>query len=391
MNSPLALSDASGSHNKSAVRILLCNWRDSFHHKAGGAEAQTHVLARGLAARGHAVTVATSFGRNSVSHRQRTDGYTTLRFGNELTCRLHIGSWLSRHNNYYDVVIDEVNTLPFLSPLIAPKKTLLWIHQLAREVWLAEAPFPANYLGYVSEPLLMRIYRNTPLITGAKSTEQSLKSFGFRGRIDVIEYALDPPHPLAFSPEEGSVGYVGRLVPSKRVDHIIRAVKLASAEVPSIKLYVVGSGPDRERVRLERLTRDLGVSERVVFEGRLSNSDRDDRMKRLDVLSMTSVREGWGLVIAEAARFSVPSVVYPVAGLVDAVLHDVSGIVTPTQTPEAIANALKQIITNRARRADLGEGARKRLTDYTEKRFVDLFESRILEHNNSSRNESSKA
>lgn len=360
------------------LRILLCNWRDKGHLKAGGAEVQTHILASGLAARGHSVTVATSQAVGNADAEQSGEGYVTRHFGSELTCRIPIAAWLWRNRAKFDVVIDEVNTLPFFSRLILPKRTVLWIHQLAREVWLAEAPFPANYIGFALEPVLMRIYRNGPVVTGAQSTAQSLRSFGFPGEIEVIEYALEPPLERASMPQEGLIGYVGRLVPSKRVDHIIRALQIISSGVPSARLTIIGTGPSKERERLKALARDLGVLDRIVFAGRVSNAERDETMSRMDVLAMASLREGWGLVVSEAARFGIPSAVYPVAGLVDAVESGVSGIVAHAETPEALAQALKDVIADRPLRQRMGQSARDRLRRYSEERFINRFEQRLF-------------
>jgi hypothetical protein len=68
----------------------------------------------------------------------------------------------------------------------------MFIHQLAREVWWYESPFPINALGYISEPWYLRIYRKTPVLTVSKSTEGDLRRLDFSGPIEVIPEGLEP-------------------------------------------------------------------------------------------------------------------------------------------------------------------------------------------------------
>ena len=263
-----------------------------------------------------------------------------------------------RHRQEIDVVIDEVNTLPFLSRLVAKDRVVVWMHQLAREVLLAEAPPLVGIVGYLLEPLLMWPYHNVPVVTISESSARSFQKFGLRGSITVAEIALDPPDEQPSAPHVGRIGYVGRLTPSKRVDHIIRAVALLRERVPGKReLDVVGNGSVIEKSRLRALVNSLGLQEAVHFFGHVSRGRRDEIMRSLDVLAMSSMREGWGLVVSEAARFGVPSVAYPVAGLIDSIQDGVTGIIAEAKTPEALAESLERIIANRTLRTDMGRAA----------------------------------
>ena len=355
------------------MRIAIFNWRDLGAPKSGGAEVATDQLARGLTRRGHAVTWFTSTHRG-VSPVERRGGYTVLRAGSELTCRIFGFLWLLRNRKNVDVVIDEVNTLPFLSRLVARRRHMVWMHQLAREVWLMEAPPVVGRIGYAVEPLLMSIYRDAPIATISDSSAQTFRDFGLRGPITVAEISLRPAAERFGSPEPGLIGYVGRVAPSKRIDHLIRAIALLRRDGIKARLLVVGSGPEREFVRLKSTAQEFRVLDAVQFTGRISHDERDRAMAQLDVLAMTSVREGWGLVVSEAARYGVPSVVYPVPGLVDAVHNGITGIVVPAQTPQALANGCRTLIRDRVLRDRLGAAAAENLLAYDEERFVGSIE-----------------
>jgi glycosyltransferase involved in cell wall biosynthesis len=358
------------------VKIALFNWRDLHHPKAGGAEVATHRLALGLVARGHDVTWVTSAYPGAAGNELR-GGYRVIRAGSELTCRFYGLAWLFKNRDRVDVVIDEVNTLPFLSRLAYPKQVVVWMHQLAREVWHAEAPKVVGAIGYALEPALMAIYARTPIVTISQSSAATFAQFGLRGPIHVAEIALEPPSTSIAAPKPGLIGYVGRLAPSKRVDHIIRALAHVRRRCTSAELAIVGAGNEREISRLNVLAQELGIGNAVHFYGRVSSERRDEIMRTLDVAAMASLREGWGLVVSEAARYGVPSVVYPVPGLVDAVIDEKTGLVTAEQTPEALAEDLVRVIEDRALRAQLGAEAMQYLLQFDDERFVGRFE-RVL-------------
>ncbi len=305
---------------------------------------------------------------------EHVGGYDIVRFGSEVTCRFHALAWL-RGRRDIDVAVDEVNTLPFLSRFAMPNRVVVWMLQLAREVWLAEAPPVIGHIGYLAEPALLAIYRRSPIVTISKSSAASFRKMGMRGPIEVAEISLQPAFEGSFAPVPGLVGYVGRLAPSKRVDHIISAVSILAERVPQVRLVIIGSGSEREEARLRRHAARLGIVERVTFAGRVTSEERDRLMSEMDVLALTSMREGWGLVVSEAARFGVPSVVYPVAGVVDSVAGGRTGLVTERERPDDLAVALEAVVRNRALRDTLGKNAAEYLREFDDERFVGRFES----------------
>lgn len=351
------------------MRIVLFNWRDRRHLRAGGAELYTHHALAALTSAGHEC-VWFSSSAPGLPDEENSAEYRVVRRGNELTCRVHAFFWLLKHRNAIDLVIDEVNTLPWLSPFIVGQKTVLLIHQIAREVWLYEAPRVIGWIGYLIEPLLLSVYRRCSVITISASSAQSLRDVGLRGEIRVVECPLQGPDPVAALPEEGRVGFIGRVTPSKRVDHIIRAVSEAVRRNDRVSLDIIGGGSEREMRRLQDLCRDLDIEDRVSFRGRVSDEERDALLRRIDVLALASVREGWGLVVSEAARCSIPTVAYGVAGLTDSVVSGETGVLVSRQSPKELAAALLDVIGDRDRRRILGKAAASRLKMYSFDRFA---------------------
>jgi glycosyltransferase involved in cell wall biosynthesis len=322
------------------VRILILNWRDIRSPGAGGAEVLTHEIATRLVGRGDEVTWFTSrpLGAPTV---ELIDGVRIVRRGSELTTRLHAPAFASR--SQWDVVVEEINTLPYLTPLWARGRSLLFIPQLAREVWWYEAPLPLALLGYASESLYLKPFRRTECVTISDSTVADLRAVGVRARIHVIPMASSAP-PLAALPPKTPVGrlaIVGRLVRSKRVDHAIRALAMLRAALPEPSLTVVGLGP--ELGGLQELARQLGVEDAVHFVGRISEEAKQELLAEADVLVACAVREGWGLTVTEAARVGTPSVCYRISGLRDAVVEGRTGLLTE-QSPAALAGSIRGLL-----------------------------------------------
>src|SRR4051794_696940 len=104
------------------MNILLLNWRDASNPRAGGAEHVTHEIARRLVQRGHSVTWLTSRFPGAPDE-ERVDGIAILRRGTEATTRFAAPSIARRGR--FDIVVEQVNTLPYFAPLWSQAPTVL--------------------------------------------------------------------------------------------------------------------------------------------------------------------------------------------------------------------------------------------------------------------------
>ena len=355
--------------------IVFFGWRDLRDPRAGGAEYYAHDLLATLARAGFRCTLFVSRAKGQPDREER-EYYTVIRKGNRVTCRFHAAAWLARNRDDVDCVVDELSTLPFLSRLVARDKTVVLVHQLAREVWWFEAPAPIAAVGFALEPLMVQIYRSAPAITVSKSSAASLREIGLRGPIEIIENPLEPPVEAASAFVRGRIGFVGRLTPSKRVDHIVRAFGMLAARWPKAELWIVGGGEERTLASLRALAKRLGCEDRVRFTGHVPGAERDAILASLDCLVMASAREGWGRVVSEAARYGVPSVGYDVYGLRDAIVDGKTGLLVRDQRPEALAVAIERLLEDESLRGRLGAEAARYLGAFG----YDRFESRILRY-----------
>ncbi len=168
----------------------------------------------------------------------------------------------------------------------------------------------------------------------------------------------------------GDVIVVARLAPSKRIDHAIRAAHVLAATGWTGRLHVVGEGPDRARLEASARSGPAGV----VFHGRVDEVTRRELYRASSVTWLTSVREGWGLVITEAARHGTPAVVYDVPGLRDAVRDGVTGFVVPAD-PQALAAATRRVLDDLTR---LAIAALRDSARFTWEASADAFERSLL-------------
>jgi len=325
------------------MRILILNWRDPKNPRAGGAETFTFEVARRLVEAGDEVEWFSAAFPGAAAEEE-VEGIRLVRQGRQWTVHWKaFGHYRNSHSKRFDILIDEVNTMPFFTPLWSDIPKRMLVFQLAREVWWYESPFPLNALGYAAEPQYLKVYRKTPVLTISKSTENDLRHLGFSGPITVLPIGIEPSREDA--ERKLSVPtflFVGRLVPSKQVPDILRAFSLFHQEIGDGQLWLIGDGNESYVRQLKRQAVDLGVADKVEFCGRVSADEKAQRMSAAHMLLMSSVREGWGLATSEAAAFGTPSVVYDAPGLRDAVKDWETGRVVPP-LPAELAKAMVQL------------------------------------------------
>ncbi len=179
------------------MRILAYNWRDLAHPRAGGAEVYLQSVAREWAKDGHEVTIFSAAVAESPAS-EMVDGVRIIRRGGRIgVYREARRFWEREAAGQYDLVVDCVNTRPFLCPrFVRGVPVVALIHQVAREVWRYEVPWPISLLGrYVLEQAWLRTYRDVPVVTVSESSKESLADYGLRRITVVPEGWSRPPRP----------------------------------------------------------------------------------------------------------------------------------------------------------------------------------------------------
>jgi len=321
------------------LRILILNWRDITHPQAGGAEVYTHNVASEWVKEGHVVTLfcAAIDGRPAS---EDFDGLHIVRRGTRHgVYREAKRFYLREGRGQFDLVVDEVNTRPFGAPKwVDDVPVIALIHQVCREIWYYQTPLPVAFVGrYLLEPLWLRGYRDVLTVTLSESSKDSLENYGLT-RVVVVPVGFRSLGERPNVPREPrpTVVFVGRLSANKRPEDAIRAFELLRETMPTAVLWMIGSGPMEDKLR-------LSAPEGVQFLGKLSESQKIERLARAHVLIMTSVREGWGLVVTEAAAVGTPVIAYDVAGLSDSVRA--SNGVLSAPNPKELSSVLQEFLS----------------------------------------------
>lgn len=147
---------------------------------------------------------------------------------------------------------------------------------------------------------------------------------------------------------EKMVLYVGRLVPQKGIEYLIRAIPRISWRFPEAKFVIVGEG--WMRGHLEWLADQSGQRWRINFTGFVSEEDLVALTKSADVMVVPSVYEPFGIVALEGMAAGVPVVASQVGGLAEVVEHDKTGVYVYSRSPDSIAWGVERVLSDQGYR-----------------------------------------
>ncbi len=370
----------------SGVRILWFNWKCIKHPEAGGAEAYTHEVAKRLSAIGYEVTLATSKPKGLLAS-EVVDGYRVIRRGS--MCGVYRNAWkvyrgLCESGWRPDVVIDEVNTIPFFTPLYVREPIVMLIHQLCRDCWSYAIHSVVQPLGWFIERNIHRLYVNAAkdgrlraIITVSNSTMQDLVDLGYPADIIHIAYNgldLDMYNcvDLLSGERDDLVTYVGRISPYKRLEELLTAWKYVEQTHSSALLIIAGRPVFKYLRRLKELSMKLGLR-RVEFKLNISHFDKKQLLARAKALVYTSIREGWGQTVLEAAACKTPAIAYNVPGLRDSVRHMETGMLVDRGNVMRLAEAMLLLLNDAELRRKLAEKAYEYARQFTWSNTVEVF------------------
>src|SRR5262245_49319961 len=242
-------------------RIHLLAWRDLYDVEAGGSEVHAAEIARRWAEAGIEVTMRTSYAQGQPPEGLR-DGYRVIRRAGRYLVfpRAALSEATGRHGPR-DGLVEIWNGMPFLSPLWAGGPRVVWLHHVHGAMW--RMVLPPNLAGvgeFVEARLAPPIYRRTQIVTLSNSSKRELvHDLGFRDdRVTVVSPGIDPRYTPAGEKEaEPLIVAVGRLVPVKHFDELIRTVHRVRGDHPTARLVIVGEG--YERPVLDELVASLGA------------------------------------------------------------------------------------------------------------------------------------
>ncbi len=353
---------ASSRWNASGVRVCLV-YDCLFPHTVGGAERWYRNLAERLCADGHEVTYLTlrQWGRGEraqidprvrvVTAGPRMGLYTEdgrRRILPPLVFGLGVLWHLLRHGRRYDVV--HTCAFPYFSllaaallrPAMGYGLVVDWFEVWSRAYW-------RDYLGGIGGRVGELVQHLCALVPQrafcfSELHAKRLREEGLRGPITVLRglYA-GSAEPVAPDATEPVVLFAGRLIPEKRVALAVAAMSLAADRIEGLRGEFLGDGP--ERTALDSAIVEHGLQGEVSARGFTETETVDVEMRRAMCMLLTSRREGYGLVVVEAAARGTPSIV--VAGednaATELIEEGVNGTIAPRPDPESVSDAIVRV------------------------------------------------
>jgi glycosyltransferase involved in cell wall biosynthesis len=330
-----------------------------FPWTVGGAERWYRALAERLVAEGHEVTYLTRLqwepgaepeipGVRVVAVSRADPLYDDegrRRIGPPLRFGAGVLRHLLRRRRAYDAV--HLCSFPFFS-LLAARLALVgtrlpvavdWFEVWSRGYWEEYLGRAGGLVGHLVQRLCVLLTPRAFVFSALH--ERRLLDEGLRGEVVRLRglWGGDPtdipePRPAGEPP---TVVFAGRHIPEKRAATIPAALAL----LPGHRARILGDGPERDAVQGE--VARLGLTDRVEVPGFVDATEVAEAMATASCLLLPSVREGYGLVVVEAARLGTPSVVVaaPDNAAVELVEDGVNGVVAPDGSPEALAAAVR--------------------------------------------------
>jgi glycosyltransferase involved in cell wall biosynthesis len=345
----------------SSMRVCLV-YDCLFPHTVGGAERWYRSLAERLAEDGHDVTYLTlrqwdrgqdpgvrGVDVRAVGPRMRLyAGPGRRRVLPPVVFGAGVLVHLLRRGGAYDVV--HTCSFPYFSLLAAaavrPLKTYRivvdWFEVWSHDYWREYLGRLGGAAGWLVQRLCARVPQRA--FCFSRLYADRLRAEGLSGEITALAGAYTGS--LEVTPGDDAeplVVFAGRHIPEKRVPAIIPAVARARERLPALKAAILGDGPERDKVL--RLVAEFGLDGVVQVPGFVATETVDQMIGRALCMMLPSRREGYGLVVIEAAAHGTPSVVVaePDNAAVELVAEGENGFIVRSAAPDDLAAAIVRV------------------------------------------------
>lgn len=339
------------------MNILILSWRGPGHPAEGGAEISTHEFAKFWVREGHNVTLFTSH-YTGGQREEIIDGVNIIRRGQQ-TFGVHLEAfkwYLMQQHPRYDLVIDQFHGIPFFTPLYVRTKKLAFIHEVTKEIWqLNQYSIPYNFfiamIGSKLEPFIFKLYKKISFMTISKSTKNDLVGWGIpKENITIIHNGVNKPRKVNFKKEKiFTITYLGALAKDKGIEKAIDVFNYLQTNYSTeFQFWIIGRGSAEYLKFLMKKVEKLKLKN-VKFWKYVSEDRKFDLLGRSHILVNPSIREGWGLVVIEAAEVGTPTVAFNVPGLRDSVLDTKTGLLSREYSIKSLAESIIDLAKDKKR------------------------------------------
>lgn len=342
------------------MKILVINWQDIKNPFGGGAEVHMHEIFKRIASWGHQVTIfACEIDGEPLN--ETIDGIEIIRKGSRSTFNFGVPGYYKKHFEHrdFDIVVDNINKIPFYTPLYVKKPLLGLSHHFFGTSIFREANFVAGSYVYFSEFLVNYVYKRIPFAVVSQSTLDEFISRGFNSdKFTIVPNAIaheEFPMKVGEKYPNTTITYFGRLKKYKSVDHLFYAFTKIINEIPEAELHILGRGDFRPT--LEKIALELNIADKTKFFGFVSEEEKREYLGKSHLVVNTSMKEGWGITNIEANACGTPVLSANVPGLRDSVKVGLSGELYKYGNIGDLADRAINILTDTNKKRLLEEGA----------------------------------
>jgi len=358
--------------------MRVCILIPNFIPIEGGAEIGAFELCKRLVKRGYEVFVITRKLKKEWKNIEEIEGIKIFRFNTKggylglLFPFIHVGRFLNKIN-------PDILNMHFIIPT-----------GFAGCFWskFFDIPTVTTSIGWdIYDPIIRvpKILKYLMRIVPKKSDgltsisifvkETLIEDFDVKNKkIEIIHYGVDTKR---FNPENDGISIrkrygikndivvltVQRLEKRKGVEYFIKAIPMVLERFNNIKFMIVGDGPEKNK--LKKLCKSLGVSENVIFTGKIPNSEIQNYYKASDIFAFHTNYEGLGIVLLEAMASGKPIITTMAGGTADIIENNINGFIITPRYPELFADTLIKLLKNKKLRDEFGEASR----EIAEKKF----------------------
>ena len=349
------------------LSILVINWQDITNPQGGGAEVHLHEIFKRVAAKGHKVTLLCCWYKGALKE-QVIDNIHIKRCGNRSLFNFFVPFEYKklRKTNRFDIAIDDLNKIPFYTPLFVKEPILALVHHFfGKSIYFETSWLPASYV-YYSEKLVPLLYKKTPFAAVSNSTKEELLHIGIRPPVNILANGVNADRYCLLPDKKAQtpvIGYLGRLKKYKSVDHILQAFVNVLDKIPECRLAIVGDGDFRRELSV--LAKELEIDKQIDFYGHVSLERKIELLNNMWLAVNPSPKEGWGLTVIEANACGVPVVAADSPGLRDSVVNDKTGLLYEYGNINQLTQQVLLLLQNKDKRQEFGNNALKWAQEFT--------------------------